>query len=463
MGGLIVRSYLSGKQPARGEFRPPAQIRIRKAVFLAVPFFGAIATEFPGAPTTDVQIDQQRPGSAFLYDLATWNQGIDDLREIDSMAIVADGGSGIVSGNGRNADDSTVSVTSASLEFAMPGRTRILNYCHTRLTGLLVLGCSIQTSVAYLSDESHDTARILRSFLSGTSDWQTIGVSPSAHPRLSRFAGLLGEARSAEDGPVVVQSATVSQGSVRVRGERIWSEDIPTGTPVRLSVTRSTGTMQTEVTFDPATERVLRLVDGSPNIAAVLPSPSTGKPRVTAPGMFVTIYGSNLASATAQAPSQPYPASLGGVEVRINGQAAPVQYVSPGQINFLMPDSASGVVRLQLRNSLGTQSVNVLVEPYLPSLFGVAAPAVRGEYVVLYLTGLGRTERRPDGLDWALITPVVTIGGKPCPVYYAGRSPGFSGLDQINCLVAVDAATGSSVTATVTTGSRTGSAAIAVR
>src|SRR5690349_2055520 len=41
MGGLIVRSYLSGKQTTSGLFRPPAVIHIRKAVFLATPHFGS--------------------------------------------------------------------------------------------------------------------------------------------------------------------------------------------------------------------------------------------------------------------------------------------------------------------------------------------------------------------------------------------------------------------------------------
>jgi hypothetical protein len=43
MGGLIVRSYLSGKQTAEGTFNPPAETKIRKLVFLATPHFGTAA------------------------------------------------------------------------------------------------------------------------------------------------------------------------------------------------------------------------------------------------------------------------------------------------------------------------------------------------------------------------------------------------------------------------------------
>ena len=42
----------------------------------------------------------------------------------------------------RNFDDSTVSVTSASLDFARPGRTRVIPYCHTSLTGILSIACA---------------------------------------------------------------------------------------------------------------------------------------------------------------------------------------------------------------------------------------------------------------------------------------------------------------------------------
>ena len=87
LGGLVVRSYLTGKQRERGVFRPPADVKIRKAIFLGVPNFGAVATELPTAPT-DTQSQQMLRGSTFLFDLATWNQGTDDLRGMDAIAIL---------------------------------------------------------------------------------------------------------------------------------------------------------------------------------------------------------------------------------------------------------------------------------------------------------------------------------------------------------------------------------------
>ena len=46
MGGLVLRSYLSGKQNATGVFQPPAAPHIRKAVFLATPHFGTGIASF---------------------------------------------------------------------------------------------------------------------------------------------------------------------------------------------------------------------------------------------------------------------------------------------------------------------------------------------------------------------------------------------------------------------------------
>ena len=48
MGGLIVRSYLSGKQTQEGVFTPPADTKVRKIVFLGTPHFGTPATSLLG-------------------------------------------------------------------------------------------------------------------------------------------------------------------------------------------------------------------------------------------------------------------------------------------------------------------------------------------------------------------------------------------------------------------------------
>ncbi len=90
LGGLIVRSYLAGKQDAAGSFLPPATVPIRKAIFLGTPHFGTNA--FQPLLSLDTQLSELMLGSRFLYDLATWNQGTDDLRGVDALAVLGNRG-----------------------------------------------------------------------------------------------------------------------------------------------------------------------------------------------------------------------------------------------------------------------------------------------------------------------------------------------------------------------------------
>src|SRR5205807_7701033 len=58
---------------------------------------------------------------------------------------------------------------------------------------------------------------------------------------------------------------------------------------------------------------------------------------LVSPGCVVAIFGRGLAAAPATAPSVPLPSTLGGVTVSVAGLAAPLFYVSPTQINALIP------------------------------------------------------------------------------------------------------------------------------
>src|SRR5450631_30678 len=59
-----------------------------------------------------------------------------------------------------------------------------------------------------------------------------------------------------------------------------------------------------------------------------------------APGSFATMFGQNLCSQTMAgdwiAPGQ-LPTTLGGCSMTVNGAPAMMQYVSQGQVNFIMP------------------------------------------------------------------------------------------------------------------------------
>ncbi len=206
MGGLIVRAYLSGKQAAAGMFSPPANPKIRKAVFLATPHFGSYQANNPLASslfTNATQLGEMKPGSQFLWDLATWNQFGDDLRGVDALAVA--GNAGKIS-SAANASDGVVSLTSASLLFAEPDmRTRVVPYCHIQTnsgseiesTEASLLACN-GPGIAYIDSASHLSYEIISSFLAGTSAWQTIGKPPSQDNYLDQYGGLFVAVRSTQ-------------------------------------------------------------------------------------------------------------------------------------------------------------------------------------------------------------------------------------------------------------------------
>jgi uncharacterized protein (TIGR03437 family) len=85
------------------------------------------------------------------------------------------------------------------------------------------------------------------------------------------------------------------------------------------------------------------------------------------PGGWVSIYGTNLASGTAVWNGD-FPTSLGGTTVTINGRAAYLSFVSPGQINLQAPDdTATGVVPVVVTTSAGAATSSVTLFPYSPA------------------------------------------------------------------------------------------------
>jgi hypothetical protein len=60
------------------------------------------------------------------------------------------------------------------------------------------------------------------------------------------------------------------------------------------------------------------------------------------PGEFIAIYGSGLSAGTVQAQSLPFPTSLGGVTVSINGSLAPIYFAASGQIDCIVPYEVQG-------------------------------------------------------------------------------------------------------------------------
>ena len=197
-----------------------------------------------------------------------------------------------------------------------------------------------------------------------------------------------------------------------------------------------------------------------------------GGASTIAPNTWVTLKGSNLAPSgdsrtwqTSDFVNNELPTQLDGVSVTLNGEKAYVYYISPTQINILTPpDLATGTVQMQAATSAGTSaSLAAQAQAESPSFFiigvgpyvvathvsgsligpaslypGQTTPAQPGETIVLYANGFGPTatpvvsgsETQSGSLN---PLPVVTIGGTPAAVQFAGLiSPG---LFQFNIVV----------------------------
>ena len=456
MGGLILRSYLAGKQNAAGTFTPPVNPRVRKAVFLGSPHFGiGFAQLFGSVAAVDPQVRAQLPGSRFLFDLATWNQGADDLRGVDAIAVA---------GAANATGDGLVAFTSASLRFqAGEDRLRVVPYCHTNspLLRLAAAGCARPPYLAEVDSDDHLSWRIIRSFLDGTNEWRGLGSEPASSWNTN--GGLLLSYQDRE-GKAVEAVTKVTAGTVELaKGAFAWStEFVPAGRQdVRITATPE---VTSAVTITPIGFNVAVIKTG-PRLAAVLPAAGRVPTLSRAPGMFISIYGAGLATSSAPAVALPLPTELAGVRVLADGAPIGLQFVGPTQINAILPETARGLVTLEVRNAEGAHQMNVLVEAAAPAIFtqsgtgsGAAAaidaingtlntsqsPARSGGVVAVFATGLGATEQR-DGLAWATTPAVVELGGVRVTPVYAGRAPGFAGLDQVNFVVPADAPRGAAV------------------
>ena len=196
------------------------------------------------------------------------------------------------------------------------------------------------------------------------------------------------------------------------------------------------------------------------NVSAASLSPA-GAPA--APGELRSLFGRGLASQVAAAESLPLPVELAGASILVDDAAAPLLFVSAGQVNYQLPEDAPGpIVRIVARNGAeSSDEIFTRVAATSPAVFtldgsgggaGVfthadftlvspAAPARGGEIVVAFLTGLGVNQPLPE----------VRIGGRAAEVLFAGRAPGFVGLDQLNLRIPVNAPIGDAVPFTVAT------------
>ena len=198
-------------------------------------------------------------------------------------------------------------------------------------------------------------------------------------------------------------------------------------------------------------------------------------PGPFAPNSVLSLFGTNLCTscptggvAVSETPGGQLPRAegLAGVSVLVDHMPAPLLFVSATQINFLIPtEEIPGLVPVTVvRQGVAGPTVQIVLAAGAPALFQTsdgyalaedwnnayavvtpAAPAHSGDVVIFYLEGLGPAGYTASGQVPAAAMLInnlsglkVTVGGvalSPAAILYAGVTPGFAGLYQINVVL----------------------------
>ncbi|MDP9053765.1 MAG: protease pro-enzyme activation domain-containing protein [Acidobacteriota bacterium] len=264
-------------------------------------------------------------------------------------------------------------------------------------------------------------------------------------------------------------SGTTSLGSATLTGSAGLSTAtiMVTGNQLPSGSSTITATWNGSSTSVPVTSSVTVNVrttgssgNGTPTVSGVTDAAAYG--QVYSPGMILSVFGSKLSPSVQSAGSVPLPLTMAGVEATVNGQAAPLYYVSPTQLNLQIPyETAAGAATLAINNNGTLTSKTFTVSADSPAIFTDASQTIvpdgsvaRGGIASLYMTGTGAvTPAIATGSAPLLSTPlgslpapqnvVVSVGDAQASTTcaggcFAGIPYGLVGVTQINFQVAAN-------------------------
>ena len=272
------------------------------------------------------------------------------------------------------------------------------------------------------------------------------GVTPTGSVQFSAGGVSLGTATLVGSGGVATATLAVSGSALPQSSETITAEySQGSSTTVNASVTVSTGSVST------ATPTVLAVANGA------------SFQHTYAPGMVLSVFGTQLAPQTEAASAVPLPLSMQGVAATINGVAAPLYFVSSQQLNIQVPytTALNTPVTLNVNNNGSITTFQFTLSAEAPGIFtasgGTIVPSgagTRGKSATLFLTGAGTVN--PEVATGAapavgtllsnLPTPAqkltVTVGGIPATTSFVGIPWGLVGTVQVNFQIPPSVGTG---------------------
>jgi uncharacterized protein (TIGR03437 family) len=180
------------------------------------------------------------------------------------------------------------------------------------------------------------------------------------------------------------------------------------------------------------------------------------------PGMIAEIYGVNLGQLSlANTVPLPIPLGLGlsptvTTTVTINGIPAPIFFTSANQVDVQIPFEVTPGTTVPFTvtvNDTLSAAVMVKIVAFSPGIYAVInangtynpanGAAKPGDWLTVYMTGLGAVSNTPADGAVALPSPLsmvqgavtATIGGQNAAWNFAGLTPGNVGLYQVNLQV----------------------------
>ncbi|MCX6626672.1 MAG: hypothetical protein NTW28_03455, partial [Candidatus Solibacter sp.] len=250
------------------------------------------------------------------------------------------------------------------------------------------------------------------------------------------------------------------------QGEQLFATYLPAGTGYGFAGTSDRGLPELSIAGE-----LFEVVEGQDMgvfAGCVVDAAAFSNPETLSPGAIVTLFGSHLG------PLQPVsfqlvngrvPLSLGGTQVLVNGEPAPILFSSYWQLNVILPTSlqlpTKPTIQVVNTGSAGNELHNSVVQQAGLSLFRLDGspsrpaaalnedgtvnsprnPAKRGSRVVLFGTGGGATIPPGTAGEVTPLAPrplengarVEIAGGPMLTVEYSGAAPGaVAGATQIN-------------------------------
>ncbi len=288
------------------------------------------------------------------------------------------------------------------------------------------------------------------------------------------YASIQASAWRASDGTIGIVMTNIAPSSLTFSLPASYARfGLPSG--AAYTVQSTTGSAVTTLDANMVADSAYSLTLAPLDIMLVTLTPKARQPQISvggivihattsttvAPASIFDIYGSDFAS-NAMTPSAGVtvlPVVLGVTQVLVNGIPAPLFYAGPNQIVAQIPGSIiSGTASVVVVNGGAASSpVAIAVQQAAPAILTYGSnraivqnqdfslnsstnPSQVGSYAVAYLVGSGPVNPIiPDGetasgasLSREALSTTVTVGGIQAQVLFAGMTPGFVGLVQIN-------------------------------